>query len=545
MKKSLLGIILLSGSMLFAQRYTSEVFTSVTVTKNIEYGVNIDFLFSDFSNPSLVGQDLTEIKTAVGGGQPIPAKFFNPADQSTKVKVSSLKMDVYAPTGDVATNRPVVVFLHTGNFLPPRVNGGINGSKNDSSAIVLCEKFAKRGFVAVAANYRLGWNPLDPSVQVRRGQLLNAVYRAIHDAKQCVRNLKADAATYGIDPNKVIIYGEGSGGYVALAYATLDKWSEVNIAKFAPGGTSYIDTNRVGNFEGFGGLLNIYGPNGQNSDINFVINAGGALADTSWLEAGDAPMIAFHCVRDPFAPFDEGTVIVPTTGDDVVDVQGANVFMAKANAVGNNASFTSQTYSDPITLKARARYGQTYQYLYPAPFDMITVNTNVEGLFPVLRPFKSSVFQNEGSPWQWWDPNGPIASDTASAGPPVVTYHQLGLSSNPDMSPMKGRTYLDTILNYATPRLFVSLNLLGAKEATKIASYDVFPNPTNDVVNIKTAITNAIERVEVLDLTGKSIKVLTPDNNQVQVHLAELPQGVYLLKTTISGVSETLKITKY
>ena len=31
--------------------------------------------------------------------------------------------------------------------------------------------------------------------------------------------------------------------------------------------------------------------------------------------AGDVPMVCFHPVTDPFAPYGDGTVIVPTTGD--------------------------------------------------------------------------------------------------------------------------------------------------------------------------------------------------------------------------------------
>jgi hypothetical protein len=97
----------------------------------------------------------------------------------------------------------------------------------------------------------------------------------------------------------------------------------------------------VGNIDGFNGALNLYRTNGQNSDVNFCVNAGGALADTSWLAPGDVPMVAFHTVFDPFAPFSQGIVIVPTTGEQVVEVQGSNVFMKLANDYGNNNSFST------------------------------------------------------------------------------------------------------------------------------------------------------------------------------------------------------------
>ena len=186
-----------------------------------------------------------------------------------------------------------------------------------------------------------------------------------------VRVLKADASNLGIDPNRVVLFGEGSGGYVALAYVTLDKWAEVEIPKFINPATttSFVDSNLVGNIEGLGGNLNLYVGNGQSTEVDMCINMGGALADLSWLEAGDASMISFQCVRDPFAPFGNGTVVVPTTQDDVVDVSGANVFQVKANSLGNNNAWINNTYNDPITLAARARYGVTYPYIFHQYFQ--------------------------------------------------------------------------------------------------------------------------------------------------------------------------------
>jgi len=544
MKKRLLLIMALASGVTFAQtRYNDEVFSQVNVTSDVTYATNIDFLTSDFSDPAQVQADLTAIKTAIATGQPIPATYYDPADANSDLKVTEVKMDIYEPVGDTVSNRPLAIYIHTGNFLPPGVNGGINGSKNDSSAIVMCEKLAKRGFVAIAANYRLGWNPLDPNQFVRRAQLLNAVYRAIHDMKELVRVTRADASNLGIDPTKIAFFGEGSGGYVALAYATLDKWSEVEIPKFINPATSssFVDSNQVGNIEGLGGLLNLYEDNGQPTDISFCLNMGGALADISWLEAGDPAMVAFHSVRDPFAPFGNGTVVVPTTQEDVVDVSGANVFMQKANQLGNNASFTSQTFNDPITQAARARYGQTYAYIFPAPFDTISVNTNVEGLYPVIRPLTTSgnLFLNVGSPWQWWDPNGPIASQTVPGSNPPVTYHQQGLAGNPNMSPSFGRTYQDTILGYAVPRMMFTLNLIGNEEYAVNNFVDLYPNPAGNELNL--TITDAdlvVNNFEVLNTGGSVVMQGEVSNLSNRINITQLSKGVYFLKlNTNKGTS--------
>lgn len=554
MKKLLLSLFVFGlVSSTQAQRYFNEEFTQVQVTSDVDFATNIDFLTSDLTDPIQMFTDITEIQTALGTGQPIPTKFFDPTDTTTDLKVTTLKMDVYEPVGDSINDRPVVIYIHTGNFLPPPLNGTPNGLKTDSAGVELCRRWAQRGFVAVSVDYRLGWNPLasgPTGVVVRRATLLNAVYRALHDVKMAVRNLKADAAgsnTYGIDPSKIVLYGQGSGGYVALAYTTLDKHEEMEIPKFVYPGTvdsSYIDTNIVGNLNGYGGFLNLYTPNGFSADVAMTVNAGGALADTSWLEAGDAPMVSFHCPRDPFAPFDHGTVVVPTTQEDVVDVQGANVFMVKANALGNNSSFSGNTWTDPYTTTAKAKYGTTIGYIFPPPLDNITINNGIEGVYPLLRPLGASLFQNEGSPWEWWDPNSALATAVVNPGPPAITAHVASLQSNPDMSPAKGRTYIDTILGYMIPRVVAALSLpgIGLEEQLQAQNFKMYPNPASDILNLRAD--EVIDEVEIVDLSGKTVYRSNGTTEELRIPVASLEQGIYMIRVSVNGEYSVSKFTK-
>ncbi len=196
-------------------RYIDEVFTDaeITVTPDIIFGANIDFLTSNFSNPADFGPEVVQLQTLVSQQMPIPAAFFNPGDTSTVVKVANLRMDVYEPAQgtDPVDMRPLVIYVHTGNALPPPLNGSPTGTRKDSTAVEMCKRMARRGYVAVSMSYRGGWNPIAPTLEERRGTLLNAIYRAIHDVKQCIRTVKADAATYEIDPTKVILIGRRNG----------------------------------------------------------------------------------------------------------------------------------------------------------------------------------------------------------------------------------------------------------------------------------------------------------------------------------------------
>jgi hypothetical protein len=530
-------------------RYVDPIYSNadIEVVSNVKFATNIDFLTSKLTNPAKFGADIVALQTAVAMSQQIPATYYNPADTNSVVKVTDLKMDIYKPKAsvDTETDRPVIIFIHTGNFLPPPINGSPNGIKTDSSGIVLCTEWAKRGYVAVSVDYRLGWNPLAASVEQRRGQLLNAVYRAIHDVKVAVRTLKTNSEVYGIDTGKVVLYGEGTGAYIALAYETLDKNSEMELTKFRAGGVgpSYINRANVGEIDGSGGNFNLYGKSTVSDKIAAVVTAGGALADTSWLEAGDAPMIAFHCVRDPFAPFNEGIVVVPTTNEDVVDVQGANLYIQKANAVGNNDIIKDIKANDPYTAAAEANYGKTVGYIYDAPDDKVTINTSVKGLFPVLLPIASTLLSNQSSPWQWWDPASPLAMADVSGGA-GVTAHMNSLQSNPDMSPTKGRTYVDTIMGYACPRIAlitgdIALSQLSVNEVLSASIANVYPNPASNNVTISVDAKYSVKSIKLFDVTGREV-LSTEAGNNVTLSLETLQAGYYFVNVyTTEGVASS------
>ena len=185
MKRILLFLFL--PLLSFSQtRYLDDVFTNVTITSDIQFAANISVL------PMLAG------------GQPA---------------LMPILCDIYEPTGDVLTERPVVILVHTGSFLPPVLNGQPTGDKLDFSIVEQCMRWARKGYVAVAMNYRLGWNPTSLDQDTRTSTLLQACYRGIQDAKAMVRFMRMtedNGNWYGIDPNKIVLGGQGTGSYIAL-----------------------------------------------------------------------------------------------------------------------------------------------------------------------------------------------------------------------------------------------------------------------------------------------------------------------------------------
>jgi hypothetical protein len=571
MKKSLLifGLAALVSQATLAQRYATEIFDSNDVTSDVSFGFNINplFLAQAQADPAGFAADMLVLSDNIDNGVTPTPNYFTPnsvlpEEQQTVAKLTLLEMDIYTPPADDdVTERPLVIYLHTGNFLPPLFNGGITGDKIDSAAVNICKQFARRGYVAASINYRLGWNPTSTDPDVRRGTLLQAVYRALHDTQTAVRYLRKTAAEgnpYGIDVNKVVLFGQGSGGYVAQAYVTLDNYIEeiASLDKFNGNNGPYVNETIDGTIDGGPGLERLIDPlqdAGIDRTVQMAINAGGALADISWLDAGEAPMLTFHCLRDPFAPFDDGTVVVPTTNENVVDVSGGNVFIQAANDFNNNAAFAGIPDGDVYTDRARATYGQTYEYIYPNQTTM-TVASTPEGLFPFLLPITPlpSVFFNESGPWDWWDfATLEVLVDATNAATgqdnDAAEIDANGIAGNPGMGPDKGLAYIDTIQGYANPRIMCVLELEGAVCSTGISeneldnSTSVYPNPATSNVQISNN-EEAIRQIRVYDVSGRLVESVTVNAHNYVLERGNLKDGVYIMEVTFDENSISRKV---
>jgi hypothetical protein len=564
-------IAALAGNSTFGQRYATEIFSSNDVDADVSYGFNVDpfSIPNAQTDPEGFGADMTLLNQNIDDGVTPSDNYFLPnsflpEEQHTVVKLTQLEMDVYTPPmEDEETSRPLIIYIHTGNFLPPLFNGSITGDKVDSAGVNLCKQWARRGYVAASINYRLGWNPTSSIPDVRRGTLLQAVYRALHDTQSAVRFFRSSVENgnpYGIDPSKIVLYGQGSGGYVSQAYITLNDYiSEIaGLDKFVGENGPYVIEAIDGTIDGGPGFTRLPDPlqeAGISKDVNMAINAGGALADISWLDEGEPPMVTFHCIRDPFAPFDNGIVVVPTTQENVVEVQGGNIFVQEAFENGNNSVFSLiEDETDPFTDRARSIYGETYEYIIPNE-PTVTVNESPEGLFPFVLPVNTlggNYFTNEGSPWDWWDLETlqvVVQQTNAALGTEfdASELHAQGVAGNPGMSPDKGLTYIDTIMGYANPRIMCVLELegnpcvLGVEEVELENTTNVFPNPSQNAVNIRND-EHLIRRVNVMDITGRVVAQNNVNGHYFTLDRGYLNDGIYLMQIVFDDQRITKKV---
>ena len=470
----LLTTLLLFSYNSYSQRYISEIFTDVSVTNDVQYASNISVL----------------------SGAP---------------NLEILYMDVYEPVGDIETERPVIIIAHGGEYLPPQLNGLPYGDKKDSAIVHLCNKLAKRGFVAISYNYRLGWNPTATTQETRTGTYLNAQYRASQDGFSVVRflrmNVDIQSNTFGIDTTRIISGGLGVGGQTSASIAFLDRYEEMAMYKFMdPFGQPYVDSSLSGNVYGTTTRpLNMSNNSSYENDIDFAFNLGGYVSDSTWIEAGDVPMVSFGLPLDPFAPFDHGAIITQTNGDFVANGSGSKGIQSNQAILGNNLPFTWGTYSDAYTTQANLN------------------NSGLDGLYPFITSGP------EVSPWNYWDfttwniphPNG-------------GTFNDQGLLTNPGMSLSQSNLYLDTVVNYLCPRIVCALNLPGCTNASleeeQLISIQVYPNPNDGQLFVELEQYISIIDYSIVDLNGRIILSGVLSKQKSLIDIQKLKSGVYLIQ---------------
>jgi dienelactone hydrolase len=201
-------------------RYRDAVFSNVTKTSNLQYGSAPD-----------------------AQGTPVP-----------------LMLDLYRPTGDTQTSRPALVWVHGGSFS--------GGDKTNVVPVDVANTFAKLGYVVVSINYRL----LGSGCVGNPSGCTVAAIEAKHDAQAAVRWLRANAATYGIDPMRIGIGGESAGAITATLVGLLSE-----------------DVGSSGN-------------PGWPSTVRGFVSVSGGLPTGGIASAGDAPGLFFHGTADNVVP---------------------------------------------------------------------------------------------------------------------------------------------------------------------------------------------------------------------------------------------------
>ena len=265
-------ILLIFSQLLSQRRYLDEVFDEVTKTEDVVYGNAPDLPFLFWFEWNTYDIDLD--------------------------------MDIYEPTGDTLTNRPVIIFIHSGAFF--------TGYNEADDVVALSIAAAKRGYVAVSMNYRLGLNILSAYSGER------AVYRGTQDASAVVRFLREFHLDFNIDYENIFIWGSSAGSFIGLHLAFTED-DERPESTYGGGGDPDL------------GCIDCEGNDyAHDSKPKAVISCWGAIGDLDWIDQeNNTPTIMFHGTLDPVVPFSSG---YPFTIDIALPfVYGSNLIHERLN----------------------------------------------------------------------------------------------------------------------------------------------------------------------------------------------------------------------
>ncbi|HEX5113430.1 MAG TPA: T9SS type A sorting domain-containing protein, partial [Saprospiraceae bacterium] len=429
--------------------------------------------------------------------------------------------------------RPLIIYFHSGNFIPYPDNGGVVGTHRDSSVVAFCMKLARCGYVVASADYRLGWNPKATTDEVRRWGIINAAYRGMQDARTCIRFFRESAQMggnpYRICENRIGLFGDDTGGYIAAHAAVLDNYEKIledeelwiyvdSMTGFIPMIIPEVNGDVTGktiginppNFPPFPAGDTLCYPNHvrDNSSFQVAVNLAGAVAYKPWIMPGQPPIISVQTPYDDTTPFYCGDVFVKPDLY-VINVCGAHAIAEAEELVGNTTIFDN--IEDYLV--------NDFQRSVEAV--ALSRNDGYNCLFPVLGDTITDI-----NPWDFWSPEDNVN-------------HVNGILYNPHMSKAKAELYMDSILAYVLPRIYVAMDI-DVPGASCITSTDYIPaedtdfslkpNPTVDEIEISSTSGEEINEARLYDVKGTLVKQDKVIGQSIhKMNIRGMSPGIYIL----------------
>lgn len=153
----------------------------------ITLAVNHKAVYLVFRNLTVPTYDLDESRDWSGGTSylEVPYSDVSPTDY----------VNIYVPDSEEAP--PLYVVIHGGGF--------ISNDAESRQAQLMYRYFRDHGFACATVNYRLAQEAPFPG--------------AVEDCKAAIRFLRAHADEYGYNADRIAVFGESAGGYLAVMCA--------------------------------------------------------------------------------------------------------------------------------------------------------------------------------------------------------------------------------------------------------------------------------------------------------------------------------------
>jgi acetyl esterase/lipase len=234
------------------------------------------------------------------------------------VDKTALKLDVYYPAQYSASAWPVVIYIHGGAWQ--------KGDKSEGAGFRSMAGLQSAGFLVIAVNYRLAPQYIFPA--------------QIQDVKCAVRYLRAHAAEYHLDPEKIGVWGGSAGGHLSALLGTSGGTPGWDVGE-------YLDqSSRVQ------AVVDMFGP----ADLSVEFDASNfqtaravfgavskddpklaAASPVTYIDPGDPPFLILHGDQDTTVPLEQSQILVQKLLDAGVEAQlvvvhGAGHGFARAGA---------------------------------------------------------------------------------------------------------------------------------------------------------------------------------------------------------------------
>jgi|GEM_PF-1536169 len=231
-------------------------------------------------------------QTGQGGLSSTPAALQVDLTYCTVADGVKLTMDVYQPktTGGAA---PVVLYVHGG--------GWTGGDKSDGVGLLFKEGLIRRGYVMAAINYRLAPKYTFPS--------------QIEDVKCAVRHLRANAAQYHIDPERIGAIGGSAGGHLVALLGAADQEAGWDVGENGDQSSrvqAVVDMFGPSDLQQmFAGSSRRYGQmifNAASPDDPLLVK----YSPVTYVTPDDPPFLILHGDRDEVVPLEQSQILFDT-----------------------------------------------------------------------------------------------------------------------------------------------------------------------------------------------------------------------------------------
>ncbi len=192
------------------------------------------------------------------------------------------KLDIYYRTG--TTPQPTVVFFHGGFWAA--------GAKEGS-------------LMALVPWMEMGWNVVNVEYRLARVAPAPA---AVEDGLCALRFLAAQAKTYNIDLNRLVVTGQSAGGHLALTSAMIPETS--GLARQCASGTPVPKVAAAINWYGIADVGDVIeGPNAAGAAVTWLgslpdrMEIAGRVSPLTYVRAGLPPVLTIHGDNDKVVPY--------------------------------------------------------------------------------------------------------------------------------------------------------------------------------------------------------------------------------------------------